>query len=354
MNPALVDRIAAAMLYEGYILYPYRPSLKNRQRWTFGGLYPPAYGKARGGSDASAMQTQCLVRGVPETAIDVRVRFLHLMDRTVGQLDRPSAELPGDEGWPIRPVAMLEVGDRRFSPWQEAVEREITLPTSDLGALIAGPRTQPSAFPHCRELEPLRDPSGLIVGVLVREQRAIEATVEVSAERVAEGVYRLTIEIRNETPLEGADDATRDDALMQSFVSTHAILVALGGEFLSLTDPPESLAGPSADCRNVGNWPILVGDDGETDTMLCAPIILEDYPRVAPESPGDLFDCSEIDEILTLRILTLTEDEKRQVAGLDERARALLERTEAIDRGRLLGLHGAVRRPRPAAGGFPS
>ena len=49
MNRALVDPIADAVLYEGYILYPYRPSVKNRQRWTFGGLYPEAYCQATGG-----------------------------------------------------------------------------------------------------------------------------------------------------------------------------------------------------------------------------------------------------------------------------------------------------------------
>ena len=46
MNQALVDRIVNAVLYEGYLLYPYRPSVKNRQRWTFGGLYPRSYCEA--------------------------------------------------------------------------------------------------------------------------------------------------------------------------------------------------------------------------------------------------------------------------------------------------------------------
>jgi hydrogenase maturation protease len=81
--------------------------------------------------------------------------------------------------------------------------------------------------------------------------------------------------------------------------------------------------------------------------MLSSPIILYDYPQIAPESPGDLFDATEIDEILTLRILTLTDDEKRAMASLDERARALLERTESIAREQLMGLHGTIRGLRP-------
>ena len=44
MNRELAMKVANAVLYEGYMLYPYRPSaIKNRQRWSFGILYPPAY-----------------------------------------------------------------------------------------------------------------------------------------------------------------------------------------------------------------------------------------------------------------------------------------------------------------------
>ena len=81
--------------------------------------------------------------------------------------------------------------------------------------------------------------------------------------------------------------------------------------------------------------------------MLSSPIILYDYPQIAPESPGDLFDATEIDEILTLRILTLTEDEKRAMSDVDDRARALLERTESLAREQLMGLHGTIRGLRP-------
>ncbi len=99
----------------------------------------------------------------------------------------------------------------------------------------------------------------------------------------------------------------------------------------------------AAGCQNIGAWPVLVGDPGERDTMLSSPIILYDYPQVAPESPGDLFDSTEIDEILILRILTLTDDEKRAAAAVDERVRALLYRNESLAMEQLAGLHGAVR-----------
>jgi hydrogenase maturation protease len=85
--------------------------------------------------------------------------------------------------------------------------------------------------------------------------------------------------------------------------------------------------------------------------MLSSPIILYDYPQVAPESAGDLFDSTEIDEILTLRILTLTDEEKREMRSVDERARAILERTETLPAEQLMKLHGAVRGLRPLKDG---
>jgi hydrogenase maturation protease len=82
--------------------------------------------------------------------------------------------------------------------------------------------------------------------------------------------------------------------------------------------------------------------------MLSAPIILSDYPRVAPESPGDFFDGTEVDELLTLRVLTLTDEEKREVRTAGHRARALLDRTEGLSEEQMLRLHGAVRSPAPS------
>ena len=133
-------------------------------------------------------------------------------------------------------------------------------------------------------------------------------------------------------------------------VSWRAIVLHVrGAAFLSLQDPPEFAKEATAACQNVGAWPILVGEHGERDTMLAPPIILYDYPEIAPESPGDLFDGTEIDEILTLRILTLTEDEKRAVGAIDAQARALLHRSEALSPEQMLSLHGRLRPARENA-----
>jgi hypothetical protein len=349
MNEALVDRVVAAVLYEGYMLYPYRPSVKNRQRWTFGGLFPRSYSEAHEGSDAWAMQTECLVQGGEQTTLQVQVRFLHLMARLVGELDSPRPELADGAEPAFRVVGRLQIGERLLQTWQEAVERKLVLPERTLFSLVADPLRSEFACLASRQLEPVRDREGMIAAVLVREQRQVTGRVEVRAEAVTEGLWKVGVRIENHTPLEGAEWSERDEALLCSLVSTHTVLGVGDGAFVSLLDPPPVWAEWAASCRNQGTWPVLVGEPGETDTLLSSPIILYDHPQVAAESPGDLFDCTEIDEILTLRILTMTEDEKQAAAAVDERARALLSRTEALAREQLLGLHGTVRGLRPVA-----
>ena len=354
MNRALVDRIAGALLYEGYLLYPYRPSVKNRQRWTFGGLYPPSYVAARGGGDASEMQTQCLARGGPGTVLSATVRFLQLVARQVGEFDQPPACWQDGDPPPFRNVETLRVGEDVVHTWQEANEREVSLGDLDLVDLTVNPRWVEFSFAENCRYEPLSAPGGTIVGVVERRQCRIDGGADVSAEAVGENLYRVTIRIENRTPFKPVADNDRDEALLHALVSTHTIAGVERGAFVSLLDPPDAVRSLTAGCRNVGTWPILVGDAGETDTLLSSPIILYDYPQVAPESPGDLFDSTEIDEILTLRILTMTDDEKRTMAEVDVRGRALLERTEALAREQLMGLHGTFREVRPLAGRRPS
>ena len=117
------------------------------------------------------------------------------------------------------------------------------------------------------------------------------------------------------------------------------------GRFVSLTDPPDSRRAEASACRNEGVWPVLIGDGPEdAGLLLGSPIILPDFPQIAPQSPGDLFDGTEIDEILSLRILTMTDAEKAE-AKADARARAILERTEALSHEQFAALHGAWRTP---------
>jgi hypothetical protein len=292
-----VDRIAAALLYEGYMLYPYRPSaVKNRQRFNFG-IVEPA------GDDACYMQTECLLRGAAATKLTMTARFLHLIDRQTG----------GES-------------------WQEAVERSVTVECPNLRGLLAAPQVTMFSWPAS-----VRADDGV-----TRHQRAIAGALEVSATPCAADTTRLRVRVANHTemPRERGD---RDERLLHSLVSAHTILAAEGGEFVSLLDPPDGLRAEAATCMNVRTWPVMAGDPDRRDTMLSSPIIIYDYPALAPESAGDLFDATEIDEILSLRILTMTEDEQREMSRADEHARLLLERTRSLGADDFMKMHGTMR-----------
>jgi hydrogenase maturation protease len=338
LNTKPVDAIANAVLYEGYMLYPYRASsVKNRQRFNFGVLYPESYSEAQSGADACSLQTECLVEGASISSLEVRVRFLKLVDRSVRELrtSQPDGRISFES------VPLLEVGGKRFVPWQEAVECEVTVPACNLNKLSTAPLRWDFAFPSQEGTEPLRDASNKIVGMIIRKGESVQGTVEVSAMHAGDQLLKVQVRVKNLTSLDG--HASRDEALTQSLVSAHVLLGVVNGQFVSLLEPPENLNELASSCQNVGAWPVLVGNAGERDTMLASPIILYDYPQIAPESPGDLFDGTEIDEILALRILTMTEDEKREMRSTDDRARKMLERTESLPMEHLMKLHGTLR-----------
>ncbi len=207
------------------------------------------------------------------------------------------------------------------------------------------PSRTPFAFEATRTLEPIRTAQGRIAGALIRRSYAIAGIVEVAAERIADALLRLTVRIENTTSLPSAGLADRAEAQRRAFASTHTIIEARNGAFVSATDPPDTLRAAAAGCQNQGTWPVLVGPDADRSAILSSPIILPDYPQIAPESPGNLFDGTEIDEILTLRILAMTDAEKREMAAADPRARALLERTHALTPAEMARLHGTMRDP---------
>jgi hypothetical protein len=348
MNLAVVDKIAKAVLYEGYMLYPYRPSsVKNQQRWNFGVLCPQSYSEAQKGSEAWTMQTECLVQGSSPTTLEIRVRFLQLVARSVGELTNPVTELPEGQAPEFHLVRRLEAAGRVYQPWQEAVEREMILPVCGVEALVQTPLSQSFTFPAGKQLEYLRDGKGLITGVILREQSALQGMLEIRSESVGDNLFKVSVRIRNRTPFAAAHQAGREDALLSSLVSTHTVLGVQDGKFVSLLAPPDQVSELAASCQNVGTWPVLIGEEGQYDTVLSSPIILYDYPQIAPESAGDLFDGTEIDEILSLRIMTLTDDEKREMSQSDERARQMLERTETMPVEQLMKLHGVLRGLRP-------
>ena len=256
------EAVARSILYEGYLLYPYRrSSLKNERYWGLGGVVP-----------GTPLHSECLLQASPTARLEVKLRFL---------------QLDGE----LRQEREVKLG-----PWS--------------------PDRAPAIHRfHC--------------------PAAVDGTLEVGATPLESELWKLRFRVVNEAAR--VDEAT-------TLHAAHILAGVEGGAFVSLIDPPERLRPAALGCRNVGVWPVLAGEPGSTGLLLCSPIILYDHPAIAPESPGDLFDGTEIDEILTLRILTLTDDERRELAAGDPRVRELLARTEALGPDDLARLHGATRR----------
>jgi hypothetical protein len=345
MNQALIDQIVQAVLYEGYILYPYRASSKkNRQRFTFGRVYPERYSAEQNGAEPCAMQTQCLIQALtPDAAVEVIVRFLHPTVREIGQLAPPIDQLSTPE-LRYSLVPEVTVDGVPYQAWQEAVEREVKVPLQKISAPLPPTKT-PFKFPAGRVVEPVLDQKGQTAAVIIRSHDELDGFVEITLEPVDASVSRLTVRIVNQTPIHATLMASDALIVRRTLASTHTILHAHGAEFISQLDPPAAYAQAAGACVQVGTWPILVGDEDkkERDTMISSPIILYDYPQIAPQSPGDLFDGGEIDEILTLRIMTMTEEEKNEMRHVDAQARRILERTENLEQEQLLDMHGAMR-----------
>jgi hypothetical protein len=299
MNFASVEKIAAAVLYEGYILYPYRATaIKNRQRWNFGTLYPRIYAEAQRPEEPFRLISESLLVPGDNASLDIKVSFLQLLPQP-----RTSSNLAD---------ASLD--------WDEAIERTSDHCDLSLNALLTAPLSLP--------IQPAPD---------------LAASLTIHAQSLPSGACKLHLELENISPLPSGAGARRDEALSQSLVSAHLLLGITGGEFLSLLEPPDLYTADAQACVNTGVFPVLAGDEPDRSILLLSPIILYDYPKTSPESAGDFFDGTEMDEMLTLRVLTLTDAEKNEMRHGDPRARRILERTEALTGEEMLKTHGIVR-----------
>jgi len=327
-------QVADAILYEGYLLYPYRGSArKNQSRFQFGVLMPPAY-RDVDDCEPSASQTECLLECPEDAAVTVFARFLHLQRRQV--------EAENGAG-SFRAVPSVRVDGSEVTTWDEAAEREQRA-TAPIRALFAGGVDAAFAVPGGESVEMLTDRRGRTVGRLVRRRAALAGMIRLRADRLPGpyGGLRLGVTIENHTSPDGPL-RRREDGLRLALIAAHALIHVPGGRFLSLTGPPEWAEPHAAACGNTGTWPVLAGPEECRELVLSSPVILYDHPRIAAESAGELFDSTEIDEILTLRTLALTEEEKREARATDPRAAALLDRLDDLPPEMLERMHGAIR-----------
>ncbi|CAN5578108.1 hypothetical protein BH24ACT5_BH24ACT5_16990 [soil metagenome] len=277
---ARAGAIADAVLWEGYVLYPYRASAaKNRIRFQWGIVGP---------AELPTMTATVLVDHDATAHVDVRVRFLHLR--------------------------------RRADGWDEAVPRDVDFSVE----LVDG----------ADEMFPVAVPA------TDGATRPIDACARVRVGRHGSlTMFRVDLENRGDA----TDDArSRDDRLLTSMIGTHVLLAAPVDAFVSLLDPPEWATAAVSRCVNDRCWPVLVGAEPRRDLVMASPVILYDRPAVSPSSPGDFFDGTEIDEMLTLRVQTLTDDEKVAARATDPRAAAIIDRCEAMSEEVQAALHGGV------------
>ena len=356
-RPATARQITDAVLYEGYVLFPYRASaLKNRYRWQWGVVIPQAQVDI-GGSEPSELPCEVLLRAAAGTDVTVTARFLHLRLRQMVDAD-------GTE------VDELDIDGEPVPTWEEGLEHEVTC------SVTLGHRrtwTRRFALDAAREVE---DVGG--AGQAVRTTWAVAGELQVTVDPAGAGRWRVRTALRNVTPW-SQHRAAREDVLRRSLVGVHVLLEAHDGAFASVIDPPHWADGID-EPRNRGLHPVLVGDaedqpgstehgadarpppaEGTVDAatgqaelrrsgsmVLAAPIILYDHPQVAPESPGPSFDATEVDELLALAVMGLTDDEKRRARATDPRAAELIDRTDHLPPSVQERLHGTVRQLRPA------
>ena len=316
--------IADAVLYEGYLLYPYRASSrKNQTRWQFGVLGPPGAADAGIGEDGS-LSAQFLVDGAG--SIKLVVRFLQLQHRAT-ERDTGSGR--------YQPVDELTTPSGSWLSWDEAVEVE--LPFGPFGfADATGPWTLPVTAPSGSDIEAVEG------GRLVRTRESIHGELTVGGERV-DGLSRVTVTVCNTAP--SIDDAGKEWAIAKSMIGTHVIAEVVGGDFISLLDPPDRALAAAANCHQHRCFPVLAGPPDETDLLLVSPIILYDHPEIAEQSEGALYDSTEIDEIVTLRVMTMTDDEKAQARATDPLAAQIIDRCDAMSPEAMQRLHGVLRDP---------
>ncbi|OBI95112.1 hypothetical protein [Mycobacterium sp. 1465703.0] len=317
--------VADAVLYEGYLLYPYRgTSSKNQSRWQFGVLGPSGASDTGLGEDDS-LAAEFLVDGAH--ALTLVVRFLQLQHR---RAERDT----GDGGF--EPVDELRTPAGSWLTWDEAVEREISF-----GPLTFGdhPRSLPVTADAATDIEVLDG------GRLVRERRGIRGVLTVASEPDGE-LRRVSVRVTNT----GTAARDKGDAIARSMIGTHIIAEVVGGRFISLLEPPPSATDAVSRCRRHRCFPVLAGPPGTDDMLLISPIILYDHPEVAEQSDTALFDCTEIDEILTLRVMTMTDEEKEQARATDPRAARIIDECDAMSPEAMARLHGVLRDPHSLGG----
>jgi hypothetical protein len=284
-----IEQIAEAILYEGYNLFPFRESaLKNRKRFNFGIVSPKDWVEMRK-DEAFFQQTECLIFSEErDFEVVIKSRFLQVEDEA--------------------------------DKWQKTLPREVKNKVYLTEVLVT---------------------EKVISFVFETENyfRKLEGQVKVSALEIDENLFKLKLILQNCSELSDNENLLPEGILPVSFLSAHTILQVKNGKFISLLETPEEFEVHRKDTQNIGVFPVLVGDEKSQTWLLSSPIILYDFPEVSENSFANFFDGTEIDELMVLSILALTDEEKEEIRKTDGKAAGILEKIENANPQELMKLH---------------
>ena len=328
---SILENLTRTLLYEGYSLYPYhRSAIKNQKPVPFGVVFPQSYNSYNEHSHAM-MQSQCIITGNEDSLINITVRFLHLKKTELFEKNENA----------FIPVYNLNIKDKIYQAGWQTVERKISTGDLPISSLVENKKIISLEFNRIYDNEAIYDDE-VIAGRQINRISEITGTVTIEASTVdIPDTFRLTVTVANTTPVQNAGAITRDEALCQSFLSTHLILEADDAKFISQQDPGEKWKTAVNACENKNTWPILID---EADTMLLSsPIILYDHPQINPQSQGDLFDSTEIEEALLLHVSVLSDDEKKRIGNSDEKLQHMLNKVSQVTPEELINFHGVMK-----------
>jgi hypothetical protein len=291
-----LETLVDSLLYEGYALYPYTPgATKNATPTPFGIVYPPAYAEANPAT-FDHLRAECVIAALEQAELKATVRFLHAS------------------------------GDRH-----QAAERRLELPPTTL-ADLAG--------------------DGVGTEFEFEGDARIEGRVRLRAELLDGGLARVRMCVHNSTRVDGAAELTRGEALRSSLISTLVVVETSAGRFVSPLERDGVAGRAVAACASVNTFPLLANP---SDTaILGAAFVLPDHPAMAPESLGNLFDNTEIEEALLLHVHALSDDEREQISEQDEAVREMLARAQETTPEEIMQLHGRLEEIEPAEPGHPN
>ena len=292
-----LESLLDSLLYEGYALYPYTPgATKNSTPTPFGIVYPPDYARDNPAT-FDTLRMECVLEAGANAEVAGTFCFL------------------------------VSEGERH-----KATAKRIELPPTPLAELVASGRGE--SFEH-------------------EGEERVAGRVRMRAEMVGEGAARVKLCVHNLTEL-GPDGGgiDRGEALRASLMSTHVVAEVAGGRFVSPLDSKGPLGEAVAACENVNTWPVLANP---ADTaVLGAAIILPDHPSMAPESLGNLFDSTEIEEALLLHVHALSDEEREEISKQDPAVREMVERAAATTPTEIMSLHGRLSEAPKREPGHPN